>query len=120
MLEYEYNFCNFSLFFFFFFCFFTNINNSSTPLYLFQIVYEAEKKEGSHFILQDSELKNTGTMVIVTPNMKMTLSKTYSTLRKLCHALSTKKKSESNMPSVANFFEKFSLNYYDQSYDQCK
>lgn len=117
MLEYVYNFCNFSLFFFFFF---TNINDSSTPLHLFQIVYEADKKEGSHFILHDGELKNTGTMVIVTPNMKMTLSKTYSTLRKLCQALSTKKKSESNMSSVANFIEKYSLNYYDQSYDQCK
>ncbi|XP_047357720.1 IQ motif-containing protein H-like [Vespa velutina] len=83
------------------------------------IIYEARKKEGSYFILHDSEIKNTGTMVIVTPNMKMTLSKTYNILRSLCHALSTKKKSESNMLSVANFFEKFSLNYYDQSYDPC-
>nr|KAF7420358.1 hypothetical protein H0235_010655 [Vespula pensylvanica] len=84
------------------------------------IVYEARKKEGSHFFLHDSDKKNTGTMVIVTPNMEMTLSKTYNILRKMCHALSIKKKSESNMLIAANFFEKFALNYSDQSHEPCK
>ncbi|KAL2715019.1 IQ domain-containing protein H-like isoform X1 [Vespula squamosa] len=84
------------------------------------IVYEATKKIGFNFFLRDSEIRNSGTMVIVTPNMKMTLLKTCSILRKFYHALSTKKKSESNMLNIANFFEKLSLNYYDQSHDPCK
>ncbi|XP_043494734.1 IQ motif-containing protein H-like [Polistes fuscatus] len=76
--------------------------------------------EGCHFIIHDSEIKNTGTMTIVAPNMKMTLLKTYNILNKLSRALSSKRKSETNMSDIAELFEKFSLNYHDLSRDPCK
>ncbi|XP_015171441.1 PREDICTED: IQ motif-containing protein H-like [Polistes dominula] len=45
---------------------------------------------------------------------------TCNILKKLSQALSTKRKSKTNMSNIVEFFEKFALNYHDLSRDPCK
>ncbi|CAL7933913.1 unnamed protein product [Xylocopa violacea] len=85
------------------------------------IVYDRKKRQGSSIILHDGEVRNFGKMVAVSPSMTTTLNMVHKNLIKLHHTLmiNSKKKAETNLPPLIDFFAKLSLDYQNLSINKC-
>ncbi|XP_076765658.1 IQ motif-containing protein H [Xylocopa sonorina] len=85
------------------------------------IVYDRKKRQGSSIILHDGEVRNFGKMVTVSSSMTTTLTMVHKNLTKLHQTLmiDSKRKAETNLPSLIDFFAKLSLDYRNLSIDKC-
>ena len=86
-----------------------------------QIEYDRKKRQGSSIILHDGEIRNFGKMVAVSSAMITTLKMIRDNLTKLHETLlkRTRVKSETNLPTLIDFFSKLSLNYKNVATDKC-
>ncbi|XP_053990050.1 IQ motif-containing protein H-like isoform X1 [Hylaeus volcanicus] len=85
------------------------------------ITYDANTKQGSNIILHDSEIRNFGLMVAVAPCMKTTLAMVHDNLTKLHETLASRsrRKPETNLASVADFFAKLLPDYQNLATNPC-
>ncbi|XP_050489585.1 IQ motif-containing protein H-like [Bombus huntii] len=108
----------------------TQLHHSKFPAYrwptlknLFEecdIAYDRKKRQGSSIILHDGEIRNFGKMVAVSPSMTATLTMMHKNLTKLHRILKkSKTKSETNLPTLIDFFLKLSLDYRNLATDKC-
>lgn len=94
------------------------MSNSS----LFKILYDATRKEGSHLILHDNEMRNSATFTVISSSMNTALTAAHSILSKLYDALraESKEKPDTNLQDIVNFFVNLSLKYRNISADRCE
>ncbi|KOC61051.1 IQ domain-containing protein H [Habropoda laboriosa] len=85
------------------------------------ISFDRKKRQGSSIILHDAEIRNFGLMVAVSASMTTTLSMIHNNLTKLHETLTikSKKKPETNLPALAEFFLKLSLDYQNLAVNKC-
>ncbi|XP_034180254.1 IQ motif-containing protein H isoform X2 [Osmia lignaria lignaria] len=85
------------------------------------ITFDAKKKQGSSIILHDDESRNFGLMMAASPSMAVTLSTLHDRLAKINVALATKskRKYESNLPSLIDFFGRLAVDYENLALDEC-
>lgn len=86
-----------------------------------QITFDAKKKQGSSVILHDNEIRNFGLMMAAGPCMAVTLSTLHNRLTKLNEALAikSKRKYETNLPALIDFFSRLALDYENLAVDEC-
>ncbi|XP_043598637.1 IQ domain-containing protein H-like isoform X3 [Bombus pyrosoma] len=108
----------------------TQLHHSKFPAYrwpalknLFEecdIAYDRKRRQGSSIILHDGEIRNFGKMVAVSASMTATLTMVHKNLTKLHRILNrSKTKSETNLPTLIDFFLKLSLDYRNLATDKC-
>ncbi|XP_043516683.1 IQ motif-containing protein H-like [Frieseomelitta varia] len=109
----------------------TQLHHSKFPTYrwpdlknLFEecdIEYDRKKRQGSSIILHDGEIRNFGKMVAVSSAMITTLKMVRDNLTKLHETLlkRSRVKSETNLPTLIDFFSKLSLDYKNVATDKC-
>ncbi|XP_066583858.1 IQ motif-containing protein H-like [Prorops nasuta] len=86
-----------------------------------KISYEKNCKEGSHFLMHDGVLETEGSLITISPNIPVALSKIYGDLKQLNRLFTESNyEPESNLRLLANYFRKLSMKYHENLYCEKK